>query len=170
MKDRAKDPAWREAISKRRIASLQAGEESSQAIRCTYDFQGTPIRCDSKLEYVCLVWFEKNHTVSSIQRCPEVITYTDETGVSRRYLPDFYIETEEGPFLVECKMWAHPRQNAFWRGYNESQGKKRVLLEKRARVLGATPLWFTIEDHRSLYYSIPSQPLRDQTANREVVG
>jgi len=153
-------PARRNHQSEKRVQALRRGVTNGYSIRCTYPFRGEGIRCDSKLEYVCLDWFEKNHQVVRMGRSQAVILYEYE-GKTRRFLPDFEIETLEETFLVEVKGTA-PSQalNAKWADYEGKAPLKREALESYAEENGLTPFWFTKHQHRKFYCSLDSEELR----------
>ena len=155
-------PEVLEKISKARISAIQKGKTNHRTIRCTFLFRGHEIRCDSKLEYACLDWFESNHDVLGIRRCEEPILYWFE-GMERRYLPDCIVETPETTFLVEVKDTSRMGSlNKKWWRYNEMQPPKKKALAEFAVVHGMTPLWFTSKTPGNRYRTIrvPESQLR----------
>ena len=73
-----------------------------KSIKCEYIFKNKKIRCDSKVEYSCLNYFEREYKVIDIDRCDFLIDF-EYNNVNRKYNPDFRITTEEGVYIVECK-------------------------------------------------------------------
>lgn len=148
------NPNVREKLSLARTKAIQEGKTNFTSIKCYYPFSGEHIRCDSKIEYACLNYFETRHGATEIARCTESIVFDDE-GVKRRFTPDFVIETPEGCYLIECKSSVpSKRLNAKWRRYNELAEKKRVLLDDFASQTGRKPFWFTKDIHLAYYRSV----------------
>lgn len=149
----------RENLSRHRVAAIQRGITNSAGIRCVYNFRGSPIRCDSKLEYSCLDFFEKNYEVLDIRRSEAVLLYEYE-GVSRRFLPDFDIETSAGKYIVEVKGTA-PSQalNTKWLDYEGKSPFKKEALIRHAEENGLIPFWFVMSLHRKFYYSLNNDDL-----------
>lgn len=144
----------RERLSIARIEAIKNGKENHKSTRCTYLFKGTEVRCDSKLEYACLDWFERNYVVVSMSRNTIPIKYLFE-GFERRFLPDFRIETATETFIVEVKgILPEGYLNKKWGKYRENSIPKRAALEEYASREGLTPLWFTMEMHRKFYRSL----------------
>lgn len=142
---------------KRSIARTQAiidGKTNFKSIKCTYLFKEAQIRCDSKIEYACLNYFETVHNAVSMRRCPESIEF-DDNGQKRRFIPDFIIETQDDCFIVECKSFVSVKSlDEKWRKYNELSLKKRTILNDFAAVTGRKPFWFTKNLHAAYYNSL----------------
>jgi len=73
-----------------------------KSIKCLYKFKNKKIRCDSKVEYSCLNYFENNFDVINIERCDFLLNF-DYSGVTKKYNPDFKITTIDNIYIVECK-------------------------------------------------------------------
>lgn len=145
------NPTVREKLSIARTKAIKEGKTNFASIKCYYPFNGVHIRCDSKIEYACLNYFETQHKATEITRCTESIVFDDE-GVKRRFTPDFVVETPEGCYVIECKSSVSSKiLNAKWRRYNELAEKKRVLLDTFARQTGRKPFWFTKDMHLAYY-------------------
>lgn len=136
------------------IKQAQQGGTASNAIRCTYPFQGTEVRCDSKLEYACLDWFERNHTVLAMVRCPAVLEY-ELAGAIHRYTPDFEIETAESIYVVECKGWFGKQGR-----YQAAIERKQEVLKEHAAQRGVQSLWLTPSTPGINYRGLDSNSLR----------
>ncbi len=129
----------------------------NKGIKCKYIFKGKIIKCDSKVEYACLDFFEGNYNVLEISRSKDIIEYEYE-GKKEKYNPDFSILTDDGEFIVECKTII---KNAFlndkWRKYNEVSNIKKEILAEYAKNKGIESFWFTKELHRKFYNSLKNR-------------
>lgn len=128
-------PDVREKLSKTRIAAIKAGKYNGSGIKCAYLFKEENIKCDSKLEYACLNYFETKMHAAHMRRCDEVIEY-----------------------IVECKSFTGQRLNEKWRNYNERADLKKSALEQYAKKTGRKSFWFTPNTHRSFYRSVKVTP------------
>jgi predicted Zn finger-like uncharacterized protein len=147
-------PEVREKLSIARTQAIIDGKTNFKSIRCTYIFNDSPIRCDSKIEYACLHYFETVHNAISMKRCNESIEF-DDNGQKRRFIPDFIIETVEDCFIVECKSFASVKSlNEKWRKYNELSILKREVLNKFAAETHRKPFWFTKDLHAAYYNNV----------------
>lgn len=147
-------PETREKLSVARTKAILEGKTNFKSIKCTYIFNDTPIRCDSKIEYACLNYFETVHKAVSMRRCSESIEF-DDNGQKRRFIPDFIIETSEDFFIVECKSFASVKSlNEKWRKYNELSIIKREVLNKFAAETHRKPFWFTKDLHSAYYNNV----------------
>ena len=145
------DPEYIENLSKKRIEAIKCGKTNYNSIKCTYSFNGDNIQCDSKIEYVCLDYFEKNYEVLCIRRCDFAIKYKDNDRV-RRFLPDFVIEIENKKFLIECKgCVASKILDERWRFYNRTSKLKKIALWEYCRDNNLEPFWFTKDMNIKLY-------------------
>lgn len=141
----------RDKMSIARIEAIKKGHTNHKSIRCFYPFQNEKIRCDSKLEYACLDWFERNYEVLAIRRCEFVIRYEFE-GLERRYLPDFTIDTTTGTFIVEAKDISRMESlNKKWRRYNQMSPLKKEALLTFTEDNGFKAFWFTSKTRGSRY-------------------
>lgn len=144
----------REKLSIARTQAILDGKTNSKSIKCVYDFNGKSIRCDSKIEYACLNYFETVFQAVSMERCRESVEYDDD-GQTRRFTPDFIIETPSDCFIVECKSFASPKNlNEKWRKYNELSLKKKQILIEFASSTNRKSFWFTKDLHSSYYNKV----------------
>ncbi len=147
-------PGVREKLSIARTQAIIDGKTNDKSIKCTYTFNDSQIRCDSKIEYACLHYFETVHNAISMKRCNESIEF-DDNGQKRRFIPDFIIETEKDCFIVECKSFVSVKSlNEKWRKYNELSILKRDILTKFATETHRKPFWFTKDLHAAYYGNI----------------
>jgi len=147
-------PDVKERLSIARTQAIIDGKTNFKSIKCTYFFKETPIRCDSKIEYACLNYFETVHNAISMRRCCESIEF-DDNGQKRRFIPDFIIETQEDCFIVECKSFVSVTSlNEKWRKYNELSLKKREVLNEFATETNRKPFWFTKDQHAAYYNNV----------------
>ncbi len=152
-------PGRKESQSLARIEALKVGRTNHKSIRCEYDFRGEKIRCDSRLEYACLDWFERHHKVTKMSRSGITIEY-DDGGQTRRYLPDFIIDTEAGTFIVECKSQIYSKSlSEKWYRYRESAPLKQAALRSYAEKNTLHPFWFEPGTQGSRYRSLRPQSL-----------
>jgi len=147
-------PETIEKLSIARTKAIMEGKTNFNSIKCTYMFRDQEIRCDSKIEYACLNYFETVFNAIEMKRCDESIVFYDN-GRKRRFIPDFIIETSEDCFIVECKSFASVKSlNEKWRKYNELSIIKREVLSKFAAETHRKPFWFTKDLHADYYNSI----------------
>lgn len=147
-------PETREKLSIARTQAIIDGKTNFKSIKCTYFFGETQIRCDSKIEYACLNYFETIHKAISMERCSESIEF-DDNGQKRRFIPDFVIETPDDYFIVECKSFISVKSlNEKWRKYNELSLIKREILNKYAAETHRKPFWFTKDLHTCYYDNV----------------
>lgn len=141
----------REKLSVARTKAIMSGKTNFKSIKCDYEFKNSLIKCDSKIEYACLNYFETVYDAISMKRCNEFIEFEDN-GQKRRFIPDFIIETNEDVFIVECKSFISIKSlNEKWRKYNELSLKKKEILVEYAISTNRKPFWFT-KDLHLLYY------------------
>ena len=101
-----------------------------KSIKCEYNFKNEKIRCDSKVEYSCLNYFEKNYDVIDIKRCDFLIDF-EYKGVNRKYNPDFKIITKNDIFIVECKtILSNKDLQRKWEYYYDTIEYKKLALDK----------------------------------------
>jgi hypothetical protein len=135
-----------------RIATDPTFSKRLKTIRCEFDFQGKMIRCDSKVEYVCLDFLIKTFDIVLLERCDFIIPFEFENRV-RHYVPDFKAVTADGKtYIVEAKcefISKHLRNK--WRYYYETIPFKREALKKFCDELGYTDLYFNRSMHRKFY-------------------
>ena len=144
-------PDVKEKLSLARTQAIIDGKTNFKSIKCIYTFKETQIRCDSKIEYACLNYFETVYNAISMKRCSESIEF-DDNGQKRRFVPDFIIETFEGNFIVECKSYASSKSlNEKWRKYNELSILKKQVLQDYAAETNRKSFWFTKDLHLKYY-------------------
>ncbi len=123
----------------------------SQSIRCEFDFNGDKIRCDSKLEYVCLYWFVNNFNVAKIKRSEIVISYVFNSK-NKKYYPDFDITLKDGSkYMIECKGVVGKKLSVKWGDYNLKSVEKKNALNKRCKDNQYISYWFSQQEHSKLY-------------------
>jgi len=107
-----------------------------KSIKCFYNFKSDIIRCDSKVEYSCLDYFEKNFDVLDIKRCDFLIDYINNNG-DKKYNPDFLITTKNGIYVVECKgIISNKNLQRKWSYYYDSIPYKKEALDKYCKENG----------------------------------
>ena len=118
-----------------------------------YNFNNEKIRCDSKVEYTCLNYFE-NKGASEIKRCDFYIEYQDENKI-RRFNPDFFIKIKNDIYIVEAKGYVGIKNlNEKWRNYNRVSLLKRKALEVFCKDKNFIPFWFTKDLNRKFYDNV----------------
>lgn len=143
-----------EQASISRIEAIKNGKTNFKSIKCEYKFNDLIIKCDSKIEYACLNYFENNFEVLNIKRASEAIDYTFD-GKNKLYLPDFEIITKEFTYIVECKSNIGSKSlNKKWHFYNETAKIKKESLEKWCADNGYKSFWFTKNLNNKYYNSL----------------
>jgi len=100
------------------------------SIKCLYEFKNKKIRCDSKVEYSCLNYFENNFDVLDIERCDFLIDF-DYDGIIKKYNPDFKITTINDVYIVECKTILSSKELVRkWSYYYDTIEYKKIVLDK----------------------------------------
>lgn len=144
----------REKLSKARIKSIKEGKTNFNSIKCDYNFKNKIIKCDSKIEYSCLDYFEKNYKVLSIERNTITIPYI-MNGNKKLFLPDFKITTTDGIYLVEAKGdIIGDTLNKKWHFYKESSLLKKEALKKYCEENNIKFFWYTKNMNKKFYYSL----------------
>ena len=101
-----------------------------KSIKCLYKFKDKEIKCDSKVEYSCLNYFETNFSVIDIERCNFLIDF-DYNGINKKYNPDFKITTNKGVYVVECKTILSSKELIRkWAYYYDTIEYKKKALDK----------------------------------------
>lgn len=144
-KSMATNENFRKKLSEARIKAIENGTINGYGIHCTYDFNGTPIRCDSKLEYFALMNLRKQYDVLSIERNTKIkVKYQNCQGRTSTFIPDFIVKTVDSSFLVEVKSSnLAPFLGKRWQHYIENARIKRRVLDVVAEENGLLPLWIT---------------------------
>lgn len=125
----------------------------SKSIKCEYVFHSEKIRCDSKLEFVCLKYFQLEYDVLDMKRANIVLRYFLH-GKSRSYHPDFQIILKDGSkYLIECKGVVGKKLNDKWNDYNEKSIEKKKVLEKWCQENNYIPFWFDQQQNDKIYKS-----------------
>lgn len=107
-----------------------------KSIKCYYSFKNKKIRCDSKVEYSCLDYFEKNYSVIDIERCDFLLDF-EFNNVVRKYNPDFKITTDENIYIIECKtILSNKELVRKWKYYYDTIELKKNSLEKYCSDMG----------------------------------
>lgn len=149
-------------IKKLSISAIRAHQEgkmkgSKKTIRCNYLFENKFIRCDSKVEYVCLDYFVKNYKVIDISRCNFFIEYMFDDKI-KRYLPDFLIKTDKETYVVECKSYfkitKDVQNSKSWSTYYNTIEPKKYALKTFCNKNGYKDFFFTKNLHRRFYDSL----------------
>lgn len=141
------DPKRSEQLSLGAINALKRGRSSGRGTKTQYLFENRKIRCDSLIELTCLNWFVANYAIKQILRGDDhVITYTDFLGKTRRFIPDFYLESEQHKFIVECKSVVMSTSlSDTWHSYKKISDLKRKCLQEYCLQNGFIMMWFTQE-------------------------
>lgn len=149
------------------IDRIVNGKVKLTSKRCFYVFKGNTIRCDSKVEYSCLNYFEKEFDVQEISRCSFSIKY-DYKGKEKNYIPDFVIKTNDRVFIVECKQffWDERIKNKAqgkWKFYYESFKYKKKALEKFCQQNNYTSFFYFVDMNKEFYFKLklPVSPHSD---------
>jgi hypothetical protein len=144
----------RRKLSVARIKSIKNGNTNFKSKKCEYIFNGKIIKCDSKIEYSCLDYFEKNFDVIDVDRCDFEIKYIMNKK-EKLFLPDFKISTLTEQYIVECKSDTLSKSlNKKWHFYKESAKLKKVVLENYCNKNNLTPFWYTKSLNRKFYNSL----------------
>jgi hypothetical protein len=151
-----KNKEYREKTTNSIIKNIILGNKkgTKRAIRCQYLFNNKIIRCDSKTEYSCLDYFEKNFNVEDIKRCNIVIPYLMD-GKIRNYLPDFIVKTKMDTYIIECKAFFkitdEVKNSKSWNMYYNSIIPKKEALEKFSLINGFKSFFYTRDLNRKFY-------------------
>jgi len=130
---------------------INNGTLFSKAIKCEYMFNDKKIRCDSKLEYVCLTYFQSTYDVLDMKRADMVIAYIFDEKICH-YYPDFEISLKDGTkYLIECKGVVGKKLSDKWHDYNKKAVEKKKVLEKWCQENGYIPFWFDQQRHNKIY-------------------
>jgi hypothetical protein len=151
-----KNPEYIKNCSLSSILANQQGKMkgTKRAIRGFYLFNNKKIRCDSKLEFACLNYFESHYKVKNMERCNFFIEYIFN-GKIKRYLPDFLIETEEKIYITECKSYfkitEDVKNSESWSMYYDTIEPKKIALKKYCNEHNYEDIFFTKDMHRNFY-------------------
>jgi hypothetical protein len=140
-----------QVITEKMQKRINEGTLFTKSIKCEYIFNDQAIRCDSKLEYVCLLFFHSNYDVVDMKRAGMIIPYVMDDK-NRNYFPDFEITLNSGiKYLVECKGIVGEKLSVKWNKYNKTAPRKKNALQTWCYNNGYIPFWFDLADHKSLY-------------------
>lgn len=137
---------YKKQMSEMMINRIIEGKHTNfgKSIKCTFTFNDTDIKCDSKLEYSSLLFFSQTFNVKQIERCSFYIEYTDYKGNQRNFIPDFIIHTDNETYVVECK---HEKVgnnlSQKWYDYIENSKIKKQKLEQFCEQMDFIPFWYT---------------------------
>ena len=131
---------------------LNGHAPSLKSIRCEYLYKDKLIKCDSKVEYSCLDYFENEFNVMDIDRCNFSLPFEFENR-ERRYIPDFKIKTTNGEiYIVECKtIISNNDLQRKWKYYYDTIDIKRETLINYCDKNGYTPFFYNKELNRKFY-------------------
>ena len=122
-----------------------------KTIRCEFEFNGSMIRCDSKIEFACLDYVTKNFDIISLKRCDFIIPFQFD-DITRHYVPDFIFVTSNNTYVVEAKCeFVNQHLRTKWRYYYETIPYKRIALQKFCDEHSYTALYFNRSMHRKFY-------------------
>jgi hypothetical protein len=145
------DPCRAKVVSSKIQIRIDNGTLFSKSIRCEYIFNDKKIRCDSKLEYVCLTYFQSKYDVIYMDRAQMILSYQLDDKVLN-YFPDFEIVLKDGTkYLVECKGVVGKKLSDKWHDYNRKSVEKKKVLEKWCQENGYIPFWFDQQRHNKIY-------------------
>lgn len=150
IKCRNNNPDSKLKISEARIRSIEKGIINGAGIKMNFIFNDKIIKCESILEYSCLLFFCNKYNVKNIERNRFKIPYIIENQ-KKIYIPDFIIETEN-KFIVECKsskLSSDLREK--WRKYISDQEIKRKILKEFALKNNMIDFWYTETTASSFY-------------------
>jgi hypothetical protein len=114
------------------------------SIRCLYKFRNLEIKCDSKVEYSCLNYFETNFDVKNIERVNFSLKFEFD-NVIRNYIPDFKIELSNGDiYIIECKtILSNNNLKRKWKYYYDTIEIKKETLKKFCKEKGYKDFFYT---------------------------
>lgn len=148
------DECRKKVVSDKIQTRINDGFLFSKSIKCKYLFQNLEIKCDSKLEYVCLYFFEKNFPVLEMKRSDKKINYLLDNK-RHNYFPDFEIILKNNSkYLVECKGIVGQKLSDKWNDYNKKSIQKRKVLFEWCNNSDYLPFWFDQQEHNKLYNEI----------------
>jgi len=154
---RSKSSEYRQKMSILMTNRILRGDHTKflKSIKCEYVFKEEKIKCDSKVEYSCLNYFETNFKIKSMKRCNFYLEFQHE-GVKRRYVPDFIIETENEKFIIECKTEIGKNKDVSrkWSYYYDTIEEKKKALEKFCEKEGFKSFFYTKNLNSAFYYSL----------------
>lgn len=150
-----KDPEYIKKLSRARIKAILEGKTNFKSTKCEYKFKNKIIKCDSKIEYSCLNYFETHYDILNIQRNKIVIPYEFEKR-PKLFLPDFKIVMKDGSiFLIEAKSdIVTSKLNKKWHFYKETSIIKEQVLIKYCEENNLIPFWYIKKMNLKFYNSL----------------
>lgn len=156
---RWKNKEYRDKITQSTIDYVISGKRKGtpKARRFKYNFLNKEIRCDSKVEYSCLNYFEEKFRVKDIKRCNFHIDYKIK-GKTKKYIPGFIIKTEDAEYIVECKCFFgitdEIKNSKSWNNYYSSIEPKKEALKKYCKDNNKIEFFYTRDLNRKFYDSV----------------
>lgn len=144
-------PAHIESMTRQIRKHIESGAPYPKGIKCEFHFNDKIIKCDSKLEWICLKWFAKNYQVQDIERSSLWLTYRLD-NFDRRYNPDFkIILTSSDVLLVEAKMEQSETTRHNFSQYQKESHVKKDILEEYCNLNKIKSIWFTQKTDSKFY-------------------
>jgi hypothetical protein len=116
-----------------------------------FTYKGVTVDCDSKLETAAVMYLIDVMGATSITRGTAILHYYDQQGGHHRFLPDFYVRTEDDRWMVEVKQVQS--QSPKLGKYNRYFAEKREALIDFCERKGLQPLWLDF-DHDPRFQKI----------------
>jgi endogenous inhibitor of DNA gyrase (YacG/DUF329 family) len=130
---------------------IESGAPYPKGIKCVFTFNDKPIRCDSKLEWICLKWLTESCQIKDITRSDLWLAYTLD-NFNRRHNPDFKITLENGNVvLVEAKMHQSETTRHNFEQYQKESHIKKQVLEEYCKSNNFDFIWFTQKTDSKFY-------------------
>jgi hypothetical protein len=140
-KAQSSSPEFRQKMSDAAVRRIERGEVwfGKQNF---IDAFGKTIRCDSLLERSFVLLMSRNEKVKDVRRSEIWIPY-NESGITRRYNPDFIVEFVDGSLSIAEVKSERAGKNDVWEDYRLKSLTKRSLLENYAKNHNMKCIWFT---------------------------
>lgn len=150
-KCQASTPAHIESMTRQIRKHIESGAPYPKGIKCEFHFNDKIIKCDSKLEWICLRWLVKNYQVQDIERSSLWLTYRLD-NFDRRYNPDFkIILASSDVLLVETKMEQSETTRHNFSQYQKESHVKKHILEEYCNLNKIKSIWFTQKTDSKFY-------------------
>ena len=140
---------------------LEEGTSSTWTNKGIFEYKGTKIHCDSKLEKAALVLLIDEFGADSVERFENILNFYDD-GFARKWNPDFFVKKNGENYIVEVKM--PPRENSNSEYFSMIPLKKKALVEFCQR-FGYKDMWLDFNQYPNLlkiYKSAWFQKLVDE--------
>lgn len=145
------DSCREKSVSSKMQVRIDTGLLYSKSIKCEFAFNDKKIRCDSKLEYVCLSYFQSEYDVLDMRRAQLKLPYLLDSK-TKSYYPDFEIVLKDGTkYLVECKGVVGKKLSEKWNDYNRKSIEKKKVLESWCIENDYISYWFDQQKHEKIY-------------------